>query len=391
MVLFLCFKLLCFFYMKRILIFSTAYLPLVGGAEIAVKEITSRIDDIEFDLITAKLKSGLPAKEKIGNVVVYRVGVGVWLDKFLLPVFGLSLAFKLYKTQRYSLAWAMMASQASVAAVFFSYLKKVKLLTTLQEGDEEEHLKRYVSGSSLLYSLLIKPWHTLAIKKADHIQVISEYLAKRAKLSGAKCFIEVIPNGVDVDLFTQSIPSKIQFELKNKLNIANARVIISVSRLVHKNGLDTLIKALKYIDNVKLILIGTGNQENKLKALDVENKAIFLGNIQNNKIPSYLNIADVFARPSRSEGQGISFLEAMAASVPVVATPVGGIVDFIEHEKTGMLAQVDSSEDVAQNIQKLLDNEDLRKKIIENSLNLIKEKYDWDHIAQKMNKLFIKL
>jgi len=377
--------------MKRILIFSTAYLPLVGGAEIAVKEITSRIDDIEFDLITAKLKSGLPAKEKIGNVVVYRVGVGVWLDKFLLPVFGLSLAFKLYKTQRYSLAWAMMASQASVAAVFFSYLKKVKLLTTLQEGDEEEHLKRYVSGSSLLYSLLIKPWHTLAIKKADHIQVISEYLAKRAKLSGAKCFIEVIPNGVDVDLFTQSIPSKIQFELKNKLNIANARVIISVSRLVHKNGLDTLIKALKYIDNIKLILIGTGNQENKLKALDVENKAIFLGNIQNNKIPSYLNIADVFARPSRSEGQGISFLEAMAASVPVVATPVGGIVDFIEHEKTGMLAQVDSSEDVAQNIQKLLDNEDLRKKIIENSLNLIKEKYDWDHIAQKMNKLFIKL
>ncbi|GAH80159.1 unnamed protein product, partial [marine sediment metagenome] len=58
--------------MKRILIFSTAYFPFVGGAEIAVKEITNRIKDFQFDLITSRFSKKVPEKEKIDNVNVYR-------------------------------------------------------------------------------------------------------------------------------------------------------------------------------------------------------------------------------------------------------------------------------------------------------------------------------
>ena len=61
---------------SRILIFSSAYFPLVGGAEVAVKEITQRLPDWQFDLITAKIKSGLADFEKMGNVNIYRVGFG---------------------------------------------------------------------------------------------------------------------------------------------------------------------------------------------------------------------------------------------------------------------------------------------------------------------------
>ena len=61
---------------KRILIFATTYFPLVGGAEIAMKEITDRLPNWEFHLVCAKLKRELPSREKIGNVHVYRVGVG---------------------------------------------------------------------------------------------------------------------------------------------------------------------------------------------------------------------------------------------------------------------------------------------------------------------------
>ena len=59
---------------KRILIFSTAYFPLVGGAEVAVKEITDRLSDFEFVMITARLDSKLPLVEKIGNIEVHRLG-----------------------------------------------------------------------------------------------------------------------------------------------------------------------------------------------------------------------------------------------------------------------------------------------------------------------------
>ena len=59
---------------KRVLIFSLAYLPLAGGAELAIKNITDRIGDISFDLIALQFDSALPRREKIGNVTVHRIG-----------------------------------------------------------------------------------------------------------------------------------------------------------------------------------------------------------------------------------------------------------------------------------------------------------------------------
>ena len=69
---------------KRILIFSTAYFPLIGGAEIAVKEITDRLPEYEFVLITAKIDPMLSSHERLGNVDYYRVGKGNPLDKYRL-------------------------------------------------------------------------------------------------------------------------------------------------------------------------------------------------------------------------------------------------------------------------------------------------------------------
>jgi hypothetical protein len=67
---------------KRILIFSTAYLPFVGGAEIAVKEITDRLPQYEFVMVTAKIKKGLPDVENVGNIEVHRIGIGSSWDRF---------------------------------------------------------------------------------------------------------------------------------------------------------------------------------------------------------------------------------------------------------------------------------------------------------------------
>ena len=78
--------------MKKILIFSLAYYPdFVGGAEVAIKEITDRVPPKEasFDMVTAKLNSNQKRFEKIGNVNVYRVGLGLeTFDKFAISTFG---------------------------------------------------------------------------------------------------------------------------------------------------------------------------------------------------------------------------------------------------------------------------------------------------------------
>jgi glycosyltransferase involved in cell wall biosynthesis len=101
-----------------------------------------------------------------------------------------------------------------------------------------------------------------------------------------------------------------------------------------------------------------------------------------------LKISDVFVRPSLSEGLGNAFLEAMAASIPVIGTPVGGIPDFLKDEETGLFCEVGNPEDIAQKIEKLVFDDSLRKRIIENGLELVKEKYDWGFIAAQYIELY---
>lgn len=386
--------------MKRILIFSTAYLPLIGGAEVAIKEITERVGSFdglktsfEFDLVTARIQRGLPKQEKVGNVNVYRVGWGSVLDKFLLPLLGLPLTLKLHKKNKYALAWAMMASQASVLAVFFKKLTGVKLLTTLQEGDEETHLARYAFGLGFIFKLLIRPWHRLAIKKADHIQVISSYLKERAQKAGATAPITVIPNGVNLTQFSGNASESEQQSLRDSLGIDHSnKVILSVSRLVHKNAMDTLVHAMQTVSNATCVIIGDGPEEKNLRSkiedLGLKHSVILAGAVENQDLNTYYAIADVFVRPSRSEGQGIAFIEAMAAGVPVVAPAVGGIVDFLKDNETGLFCAVDDSEDIAEKLLTVLSNEELATTVKENALALVQREYAWDTLAPKMNKLF---
>ncbi|MFH1671593.1 MAG: glycosyltransferase family 4 protein [Candidatus Portnoybacteria bacterium] len=369
-----------------VLIFSTAYLPLIGGAEIAVKEITDRIGDFNFDLITARIDGKLKKEERIGNVNVYRIGWGInALDKFFLTFFGFIKALELDKKRNYSIIWSIMASQAGITASFFKIARPdKKLLLTLQEGDEEGHLKRYVSGIGFLYKLLVRPWHLLPFKNADAITTISSDLKKRALENGVKVPVILVPNGVNLEIFKPG-------EKKD----GGKKIVLTVSRLVEKNGVDDLIKAGKYLDfDFKILIIGDGPDRDKLKGLvkkmDLGEKVEFLirQDIPQRELVKYYETADVFVRPSISEGLGNVFLEAMATGLPIIGTPVGGIPDFLIDRETGLFCQVGNPESVAQKIKEILEDSQLREKLIKNGLELVREKYNWNNIAFKMEEVF---
>lgn len=378
----------------KILIFSTAYLPWIGGAEIAVKEITERLANVQFDLITTNLSGLEPAIEKIGNSTVYRVGKGR-IGKFLLPFWGFLKARSLQEKEHYDLVWSIMASQASVAASFFKmFFPNMPLVLTLQEGDEEDHLKRYVGGSGLLYALFIRPWHRLVFKKATVITAISQYLKNRALRVGVTAPIQIIPNGVDVARFSKKYSDTELAVIKNSIGkTPDEKIIITTSRLVTKNAVDDLILSLQFLpNNVKLVILGTGPEQGRLEELAHEKKldhsVIFLGHIPHDDIPKYLAVADVFVRAPISEGMGNSFIEAMAAWLPVVATPVGGIVDFLRDGETGLFCEVHNPKSIAGAVQKYFSNDALRQKIVSNAASMVGEAYAWDTIACDMEKVF---
>ncbi len=384
---------------KRILIFSLVYYPrFVGGAEVAVKEITDRLgDSFEFDMVT--LRKDALKYERIGNVNVYRVGFG-WragshpllrrfkIYKYFFPFFALIKARSLHNKNKYDAIWSIMANYAGFGALFFKMLNpKVPFVLTLQEGDPISYIKKRVG---ILYPLFKK-----IFTKADFVTAISTYLAGWAKEMGATAPIEVIPNGVDGKKFkTQNEKFKIEEmeRIRGELGLEKEdTVLVTTSRLVEKNAVKDIIDALTFLpENVKLLIIGTGSLEQSLKSnvksQMLESRVRFLGFLSHDEIPRYLWASDIFIRPSLSEGMGNSFIEAMAAGLPVIATPVGGIVDFLKDGETGLFCEVGNPKSIAQKVEKLMKDRESREYIIQTASRMVNERYDWSLIAGQMQR-----
>ena len=354
----------------RILIYSVAYFPVEGGAEIATKEITDRIGDIEFDMVTLRHDPRHPSRERIGNVDVYRVDS----SKIGFPLRAAWFGIRLHRERKYDAVWSIMAVHAGVAAFLFRLrARDVRYILTLQEGHPIEYMARR--------SRWIRPLLRRVIGSADVIQAISTYLAGYARAMGFAGRVEVVPNGVDVEAFRASGRSG------RDENVT----LITTSRLVEKNAVGDIIHALLFLpSSVRLKIIGTGSLEEQLRdkaaALGLTGRVEFLGHLRYEEIPAHLHAADVFIRPSLSEGFGNSFIEAMAAGVPVIATPVGGIVDFIRHGETGLFCEVRNPRSIAHQVEALIADPGLAARLRKNGVKLAEENYSWDLVAEQMRR-----
>ena len=362
---------------KRILIFSLSYFPLVGGAEVAIKEITDRVYDIEFDMVTMRFSKNLPKFERIGNVNVHRIGGGFgYLSKIFFIPHAALFARKLQKKNKYSAFWAMMTYMTLPIALLRFLGNKTPYLLTLQDGDPFSHV------FNRSHIIVWRPILRYGFRNASKVQAISQSLSEWAKLAGYKKNVAVVPNGVDVAKFRNQIRT-------TKYDV----ILITTSRLVEKNAVGDIINSLSYIsDNVKLHILGTGPLENKLKKFvrkeGLESRVKFVGFVSQDNIPKHLRKADIFVRPSLSEGQGISFIEAMAAGLPVIATPVGGIPDFLKDGETGLFCNVADPKSIADKVRVLAGNPELRYHIIKNAFQMVKSKYDWSIVAEDMKQIF---
>lgn len=367
---------------SRVLILSTAYLPEIGGSELAIKNITDRLSHFCFDLITSRPSKNFPKYEKIGNVNVYRVGGSLGLFPFLLPknFFPISVFLKgrqlMRKNGPYDIVHAYQASQAAGGGWLLKWLyPKTPFFITVQEGkilDKQPWLMRFFRG--------------FLFKKADTATTISNYLAQYVRSQSAKIPITVIPNGVDLN----------KFKVEGR---GDKNTIITVSRLVEKNGVADLIDAMALVKNkipdAKLIIVGDGPLKESLKlkakSLKLENQIEFAGEVLYADTPKYLAGAAIFVRPSLSEGLGSAFLEAMASGLAVVGTPVGGIPDFLKDGETGLFCRPGDPEDIAEKIIKVIEDDSLRQKLAENGRRLVEEKYSWDKIAEQFKELYVSI
>ncbi|MFZ3019974.1 MAG: glycosyltransferase family 4 protein [Minisyncoccia bacterium] len=378
--------------MKKILIFSLAYYPIVGGAEVAIKEITDRVGDVEFDMVTLRFNEKQPTTEKIGNVNVYRVGPNSsYINKILFVPRAITMAMGLNNVKKYDRFWAVMTYMLfPIALMRIFWGNKTPYVLTLQDGDP---FSRVFKRAHILPFL---PLLKYGFRNAEKVQTISTFLAGWAIGMGFRGVPIVIPNGVDLSLFAKHFEGDELMGAQRAIGSNDGDVVlITTSRLTHKNGVDTVIGALPFLpSNFIFAVVGIGEEEKDLKILAeklrVENRVKFLGFIPHDRVVPYLKVSNIFIRASRSEGMGNSFIEAMASGVPVIGTPVGGIVDFIKSDETGFFCEPNNPKNVSEVIQKVANlSSEQRNKIIATSQDLIKREYDWTKISENMAKILV--
>lgn len=184
--------------------------------------------------------------------------------------------------------------------------------------------------------------------------VAKQYIEKR--VGGVR--VEVIPNGVDLDLFSPKGQKLTTDYFLSKYGHTNLNLthpfILSTSRLVREKRLDLLIRAVSRLEKGTLIFVGNGEAKIKLSNLGnrlLKNRAVFIDTLSQEELAKLYRFCDVFSLPSRNEAFGNVLIEAMASGLPVVATNDEGF-RWIVGDKGGILVDVTDTQAYAHALNK---------------------------------------
>lgn len=198
----------------------------------------------------------------------------------------------------------------------------------------------------------------ITINQEDYNIALSKFKAKET--------IYVRGIGVDLDKCENCTPDK--KKIRSKLGLNDGDILItSIGELIKRKNHKTVINAISILNNSKIhyAILGSGKIENELKelvnSLGLNNNVHFLGFCDN--VYEILKSSDIFCFPSRQEGLPVALMEAMASSLPVVASKVRGNTDLIIQNKGGLLFNPNDVKGFASGIKTLIDNEDLCRKM----------------------------
>lgn len=235
----------------------------------------------------------------------------------------------------------------------------------------------FYNHSSRLIKILVRN----LLNNSDLILVLSESIKIKLSQICKNNNISVLYNPVTIPTLDNC---------KKNENIIN---VITLGLLGKNKGTYDIIKAAKFINNAKVIinLYGDGNIEEFKKIINDNNlqeKVFVKGWISGKEKYEVLESADVLILPSYSEGLPMSVLEAAAHGLPVISTPVGGIPDAVEDGVNGFLIQPGDYKALAEKIDLLANDKDLREKMGRESYKIAKEKFDIQIITKQLQGLY---
>jgi glycosyltransferase involved in cell wall biosynthesis len=380
----------------RLCVVTHTFLPHVGGIERVVYEQSRRLLQKQFELMVLTNRIGTEKQYSYDGIRVqcydslstgFRLGVPYPIPSvascktFLESVKSSDLIHVHGHPYLSSLIAAKIAKRYSKPLVLTQHNTFIEYNNF---WDEIEKLNDLAIGREVL-------------KEAEKIIVVSNATKNYVLRLGADSEkIRVLHNGVDVNRFRPL--TGVKDEMRKKLGISkDSSVVLTVRRLVYKNGIDTLIEsakiAVKKNPRLFFLVVGKGPDfekvKEKIEELGIQENFRLTGFISDEALPFYYNVADFFVLPSKSgEGLPLVALEAMACGLPVIATNVGGISEVME-EGYGKLVPPNSPDSFAEAILEFSHSE---LSTLKNDLRaIIEQKYSWDRNVEKLVEIYEEL
>lgn len=350
---------------RRVLLLITDLL--IGGTPTVVRELAVRLTKASNAHVEAACLSGWgPVADQLTQqgIGVTALNAGSALDMRIIP-----RLVKLLRYHRIDMLFSFLVHANTVAALAKPLCPGLRLLASIQTTQPDP------------------AWHwgvqSLVHRAAESIVVpspsVGEVARLRSHVPGNK--IIVIPNAIDPDAFprsqvphTQPTPYPIGF----------------IGRLDPIKRIPDLVEAVAPLaGQVHLHLFGEGPErvaiERTIKRLNLGAAVTLHGGVQ--RPQDALQSIGLLVLPSAAEGFGLVLIEAMASGVPVVARNVPGVRDVVRDNENGLLAATDSIEDLTRSIERIIEDDTLRRRLINAGLVEVTARYSWSTVLPRYRAL----
>lgn len=340
----------------KVCMVSKHFFPYAGGLEARVLELAKWLVEKKHDVqVVTAHEEGTLSEETVSGIKVKRSPD--WFSLFNAP-FNPGILTTLLRSDYDLIDVNLPDPVNSVFAYIGSVLRRKPLVVTYHADIVREGLF-HLPFKALYYPIL---W--LVLRRAQRILVTSpNYAESSSFLSGFMDKVTVASSFVDTQVFNPKVDGG---GVRQELGIGNRKMVLFVGRLVAYKGLDYLIRASKELGDVVLVIVGEGQEEERLKDVAKEageGNVVFTGLVGDDSLPQYYAACDVFVLPSvtRQEAFGLVLVEAMASGKPVVSSNFSGMPYVVGD--AGLLVEPRDPGALAEAVNRLLGDDALSSKL----------------------------
>nr|WP_281683072.1 glycosyltransferase family 4 protein [Finegoldia magna] len=374
----------------KILITTDTYRPTINGVVTSIESLKKALDRLGHDVRILTFSNSFNSKQEDDIYYMGSLGAGKFYPDARMN--------KLFYNRFYEdiMDWKPDIVHSQTEFTMFIQAKKIAkdldipLLHTYHTVYED--YTHYFSLNKKIGKELAKQFTKQIIKTTDGVVVPTNKIYNLLTDYNIHEDIYVVPTGINVHKLSECD----DFDIRSGYKIPEDKhIVLFLGRIGKEKNITEILQYLENIDrdDIVFIIAGAGPFLSELKDIcsnsKIRDRLIFTGMIDSSKVGNFYSKADVFVSASTSETQGLTFIESMACSTPIICRHDDCLDGVLIEGKTGF--GYDTEEEFIDYLNQILDNEKLRAKMGKNCKQLVDENYTEDSFANKIEQIYIKV